>query len=209
MVANNGSNTTLRPVKRMSSGQYIDMGNFTSDDVRMEDIEVSLNHIYRFTGHHKDKVPLTVAQHSYMVWMLACKLFPDEPNVQLAAIMHDWPEAYYGDMATPWKKILGDHLRKLQAVFDHAVFDALWLHQYKYDDEVHDKVKMCDLIALDIERRNMWKSQLGKDKWPVSPEIGLTLQQKEEWFDDAQSIQYVNLSGIRDMYNPSELVQYA
>lgn len=183
----------MQAPKRMSSGKYIDMANFTAEDVDLFDINQSLNSLYRFTGHHKDKKPLTVAQHTWLCMELSQMMFPDEKDVEFACLIHDMAETYYGDMATPWKKILGDTLRKLQYQFDYAVHTALWKRIYTWDEEIHDKMKQCDLASLDIERRNMWKSQHGKDNWPDAPSLGLSLTEKEIWFDRAQSITFVDL----------------
>lgn len=186
--------------KRMSSGKYINMADFKVEDVDLFDINQALNCLYRFTGHHKDKKPLTVAQHTWLTVELSKMMFPGETEVELACLLHDMPEAYYGDLATPWKKILGPMLKELQYPFDKAVHEALWLSGYHYDEEVHDKMKACDLASLDIERRNLWKSQYGKDKWPETPSLGLALKEKEEWFDEAQRIEFVDLEAIWKSY---------
>lgn len=186
----------MQAPKRMASGKYIDMADFKVEDVDLFDINQSLNSLYRFTGHHKDKKPLTVAQHTWLTMELSKLMFPGETEVLFDCLLHDMPETYYGDMATPWKRILGDQLRKLQATFDDAVYEALWVIDTPFTEEVESKRKMCDLASLDIERRNMWKSQYGKGNWPATPSLGMSLSEKELWFDQAQAIEFVDLEEL-------------
>lgn len=182
--------------KRMSSGKYIDMSDFQLEDVSVSDISNSLNHVYRFTGHHKDKKPLTVAQHTWLCMEISKMMFPGEPAVEFGCLLHDMPEAYYGDVATPFKKMLGDNYRKITDAFDNTVYAILWKDKFTYDEDVENKVKICDRISLDIERRNLWKSQIGKDLWPEPPKFGMSLNEKEEWFDKAQAISFVDLEQL-------------
>lgn len=187
----------------MSSGRYLDLADLGPSDINLDDIERSLNFIYRFTGHHKDKKPLTVAQHSALVLELSTRLFPDEYDVHLHAFMHDWPEAYYGDVATPLKKLMKKWYTDYTEKVDRLVYNKYYF--FKLTQEVEDKVKLCDLLALDIERRSMWRDQRGKDLWPDNPADFLPLKEKIELFDYFQNIEYVEfhptyqqLKGMKD-----------
>ena len=174
--------------KRLSGGKYVDLNNFTEKDVSIDDIDRSLNYIYRFTGHWKDKPPLTVAQHSLLTTWVAEDLFPDEPEVAFDCLLHDMPEAYYGDIATPVKKLLKSDYRKFVDQVDTAVYNALWKIPQPFTEEVESKRKICDLVALDIERRSMWESTYGKVHWPDIPnENFYSTRQKKYLFDVAQS----------------------
>ena len=151
--------------KRMSSGKYVDLNNLTEEMIDLGDINMSLNHIYRFTGHHKNRAPLTVAQHSKLCLMLAKTMHPEDKDLHKAVLVHDFAEAYIGDVATPVKRAMGDRwydfAKPLEAVVEKAVLG------YNIDQDMHDAVKMFDLMALDIERRSMWDDQRGMDKWPT------------------------------------------
>ena len=166
--------------KRLSSGKYVDIGNLQPDDVSIEDVETSLNHIYRFTGHHKDEKPLTVAQHSLLCLHLVELLEPDEYELQLAVFTHDFAECIIGDVATPVKKVMGkawyDFAIPIEQIFEKKFFGRL------VDPELHDRVKLYDAMALDIERRVMWSSQYGKDKWPMVPLNFGTIEDKKNVF---------------------------
>lgn len=180
--------------KRLSYGRYVDLNDLQVDDVNLNDINRSLNHIYRFTGHYKNREPLTVAQHTKLCIILADMFFKKEIDVKFDCLLHDMPEAYYGDIATPVKRLLKKSYKGAIDKIDNVVYEALWPNRdiSKYQ-EIHDKSKTCDLIALDIERRAMWDDQRGKDLWPDSPDTGLSLKKKVELFEEIQNERYVDL----------------
>jgi len=179
--------------KRMASGKYIDLNNFTEKDVSITDINTALNSIVRFGGHYKERKPLTVAQHTNLVVALSKRLFPDEPEVHFDSLLHDFPETYYGDVATPLKQIFGDVYRNYVRGIDGIVYNALW-KDYPYIKDyniIHQKTKICDMLALDIERRAMWDSQIGKSFWPVINLSGIeksavefSMEEKLDMFSD-------------------------
>lgn len=176
--------------QRMSSGKYIDMGNFTEKDVNIHDINVSLNHILRFNGHYSDFVPLTVAQHSLLCLRMAQIFEPDEYLLHQAVLQHDFAEAYIGDVATPIKRAMGSLWTEFATPIEETVEIAFL--GAKMGPEMHDRVKVYDTAALDVERRVIWGSQYGKDKWPASP-LGIgTLEDKYRLFSELPDI--VNLA---------------
>lgn len=166
--------------KRMSSGRYIDLANFTEEDVEMVDIETSLNNIARFTGHYSDEKPLSVAEHSLLCLNLAKLMEPDDGELHLWVFMHDFAEAYIGDVATPVKRAMGDRWHSFATPIEQTVERACM--GLTMPPEMHDRVKLYDLSALDIERRVMWSSQYGKDKWPMAPLNFGTIDDKKSFF---------------------------
>lgn len=170
--------------KRLSSGKYVDLANFTSSDVELADISTSLNGIERFTGHWKDTPPLTVAQHSFLCLMLAQIMEPDDEELHRWVFCHDFAEAYIGDVASPVKKAMGsawyDFANPIEATVELAVMGK------HISPEMSDRVKVYDLCSLDIERRVMWSSQYGKDKWPMAPLNFGTLEDKANLFENAK-----------------------
>lgn len=183
--------------KRMSSGKYIDLANFTSEDVEIADIEVSLNQIVRFTGHYSDVPPLTVAEHSLLCLQLAQMLEPDDKELHRWVFMHDFAEAYIGDVATPVKRAMGSHWYNFATPIEQSVERALT--GLTMAPDMHDKVKVYDLAALDIERRVIWKSQYGKDKWPTSPLNLGTVEDKETLFKSV--VGYLEIAEIWESLN--------
>lgn len=150
--------------KRVSSGKYLDLGNLKEEDLDIKDIQISLNQIKRFTGHHKDEEPLTVAQHSYLCYLLAKKFEPEDYELQLAVLTHDFAEMLLGDVSSPIKWILGDKWYNF-AVPIERIFEKKFFGR-EVDHELHQRIKMYDLASMDIERRVLWRSTLGANKWP-------------------------------------------
>ena len=150
--------------KRMSSGRYLDLNNLKPEDLDIGDINTSLNHIFRFNGHYSEYKPLTVAQHSLLCLKLAEKAEPEDYKLHLYTFIHDFAEAYIGDVSSPVKWALGnawyDFARPIEATVEKHFAGEL------AEEDIHNLVKIFDLASLDLERRVMWRSQYGKDKWP-------------------------------------------
>lgn len=185
--------------KRLSSGKYVDLGNLKVEDINIKDINTSLNYIYRFTGHSKDKEPLTVAQHTQLAVFLSRKLFPDDLITEFDVTIHDFPEAYTGDIATPLKQLFGKEYKQYEEDIEAVVYAKLWTPVTAFTHEIYEKRKVCDLLALDIERRNIWSSNQGKSEWPdIQFEGMFSSKEKRELFDNIQQDRFVNLE---NMYN--------
>lgn len=170
--------------KRMSSGKYIDLANFSPEDVDIRDIETALNRLTRFTGHG-EYPPLTIAQHSILCRRLCAIDHPVNYNLQLAVFVHDAAEAYFGDVATPVKKSLGKAWYDFATPIEDAVNTALL--GYIPDEIEHAAIKYYDAMALDIERRVIWSSQRGKDKWPEF-NSRMTLEDKAALFYETKNL---------------------
>lgn len=155
---------------RISKNELVDLGNFKPEDVDLESISRSLNNIKRFTGHYAFSRPLSVAQHTYLCTMIADRLYPKDYGVKLMCIIHDFPEAYYGDLSSPLKRFLGDGYRDKIKDIDHTVYTKLWKYS-KYRggtedtfgewvdtdyNEYKDQCKMCDHISLRIEQNMLF-----------------------------------------------------
>lgn len=186
--------------KRVSSGKYIDLATMTSDDINIEDIDRALNYIYRFTGHSKDEEPLTVAQHTKLCMNISDIIFPNDVTVKFDCLLHDMPEAYYGDLATPLKRLFGEEYRKYSEVIDRLVYNKLWKLDDPFTEEIEQKRKVCDLISLDIERRVMWRDQRGKIFWPQEQIKVFTLNDKYDMFYEVKRDRYVSLKEIYEKF---------
>ena len=180
--------------KRMSSGRYIDLENLVPEDMDIADVETSLNHIQRFTGHHKDAKPLTVAQHTLLCLTMAELFEPDDLELHKAVLVHDFAETYIGDVATPVKRAMGDRWHSFATPIEQLVEMAFYGSYI--GPELHDRVKLYDLASLDIERRVMWSSQYGKDKWPACPLNVGTLEDKMELYNMATQNDHVDIETI-------------
>ncbi len=186
--------TRNKQEKRVSSGKYIDLANFTVEDVDIDDINRSLNMQRRFTGHYKDVPPLTVAQHTLLCTILSEMLFPGDEVIRKAVVLHDWEETFTGDIITPIKFLIGPEvLETVVKPVKKAIYQKFWpyLDIDPMSDAIHKAVKICDYLSLDIERRVMWKDQTGKDKWP-QVDFKLSLLDKQALFNEVANA-YVDL----------------
>lgn len=130
-----------RYVRTISGRKFYLEGNDTLS-IYLPDICHSLSHMCRFTGH-TDRF-YSVAEHSVLVGHLVAKVTED-PHVILQALVHDFPEAYLADIASPFKAALGNY---------KALEERTWLRIARKWD-VHPKmfevVKVADWIALFAE----------------------------------------------------------
>lgn len=181
--------------KRVSSGKYVDLNNLTSFDIKLSDIETSLNNITRFTGHYKNLPPLTVAQHSFLCLMLAQEEEPENYELQIRTFIHDFAEAYIGDVATPVKKVMGQAWKDFSKPIEKIV-EETFLPQ-PCSIAMREQVKIYDALSLDIERRSMWRDQTGKDKWPkLSVPASTPLADKQELFRSAAEETHIHIEKI-------------
>lgn len=182
--------------KRLTSGKYVNLAVFRTEDVSLLDIETSLNRTTRFNGHG-ETIPLSVAQHSWLCFKLVEQDYPEDYELQLAVLLHDAAETYIGDVSTPVKKLLGNSWYNFAHPIEHTVNQAL-LFPIMFEDEIlKAKVKYYDAMSLDIERRALWSNQRGKDKWPTFISRS-SLKEKADWFFLAQNMDWVHL---REIYN--------
>jgi hypothetical protein len=86
-------------------GRYFDLAKPREQEYPIEEIAWHLAHINRFTG--AAEVPVSVAVHSvkvsHHVWS----------GHRLAALLHDAEEAYYGDISSPAKQLVGAKFKRL------------------------------------------------------------------------------------------------
>lgn len=124
---------------------------FWPQDVRPEDIDVrdvarALARVCRFGGHLSREVPIySVAQHSVLV-SLHCGEYARE------GLLHDAAEAYFGDVTTPVKELLGAAYARLEDVAMEAIAERFGL---RTDATARAAVKRADLALLGAEVRDL------------------------------------------------------
>ena len=105
-----------RAWQRMLSGRRLDLLDPSPLDVEMEDIAHGLARVARWNGQTEGPHIFSVAQHSLLVEALARIKVPrlDAPG-RLAALLHDAPEYVVGDMISPFKVVIGDNYKAVEA----------------------------------------------------------------------------------------------
>jgi hypothetical protein len=129
------------------TGRKVFPGELAADDIAIEDIAHHLSMLCRFTG--ASRLFYSVAEHSVLVADLIAHSVADEPEIELAALLHDAPEAYLSDLATPVKAQIETY---------HALERAAWwaiAERFGLPLREWHAVKYADLVALAIERRHL------------------------------------------------------
>lgn len=95
------------------------------ENLQIYDMIWGLTHLNRFTGKADRQV--NVAIHSLHCHAIAALWQPDNLDLQLYALVHDLPEAYYGDFPGFLKNDLGADFVQTLARIDNLVFNQLGL----------------------------------------------------------------------------------
>jgi len=139
------------------SGRYFDFENLAGNVIDIEDIAQGLSNVCRFGG----QVPefYSVAQHSVLVFqLLRDVLGVSDPATLMQGLLHDATEAYLGDVVSPLKRLLGGY----QAI--ETRLNVFVMRHFNLPLELPPAVKRADLMALAIEKRELWGN---RDEWAV------------------------------------------
>jgi len=121
-MAKTTSKSAPRAWQRMLSGRRLDLLDPSPFDIEIEDIAHGLARVARWNGQTNSRYAFSVAQHSVIVEEIARWLKPDlAPRWQMAALLHDAPEYVIGDMISPFKAMLGDGYKTIEARLEAAV----------------------------------------------------------------------------------------
>ncbi len=108
--------------QRMLSGRRLDLVDPSPMDIEIEDIAHGLARVARWNGQTKGANAFSVAEHSVIVEQLCAALSPDlSEKDRLLALLHDAPEYVIGDMISPFKAILGDAYKDVEARLAEAI----------------------------------------------------------------------------------------
>jgi 5'-deoxynucleotidase YfbR-like HD superfamily hydrolase len=143
------------------TGRAFDLLNPRPEQIDVLDIAHALSNLCRFTGHVREFY--SVAQHSCLVAEIVSDLWRAGPHsrpcpeiVLLAALLHDAPEAYIGDVSTPLKRaVRGEGQLSEYDVIEERIAGAV-LHRFLWrgatpNESVTTLIKRADMIALATE----------------------------------------------------------
>jgi len=106
----------------MLSGRRLDLLDPSPLDIEIRDIAHGLSRVARWNGQTAGDHPFTVAQHSLLVEAIFSLMAPSAgPGDRLAALLHDAPEYVVGDMISPFKAVIGEAYKDVEARLAHAV----------------------------------------------------------------------------------------
>ena len=105
-----------RAFQRMLSGRRLDLLDPSPLDVEIEDIAHGLARVARWNGQTSGPHIFSVAQHSALVERIVASIDPGLPaRWRLAALLHDAPEYVIGDMISPFKAVIGESYKSVEA----------------------------------------------------------------------------------------------
>ncbi len=104
----------MRAWQRMLSGRRLNLLDPSPLDIEIEDIAHGLSRVARWNGQTHGSFPLSVAQHCLLVEALVAEVAP-APRPRLFALLHDGAEYVIGDMISPFKAVIGDAYKGVEA----------------------------------------------------------------------------------------------
>lgn len=111
-----------RAWQRMLSGRRLDLLDPSPLDIELEDIAHGLARVARWNGQTSGGHIFSVAQHSLLVEEIALRLDPAaDAGARLSALLHDAAEYVIGDIISPFKAVIGDEYRAVEARLVAAV----------------------------------------------------------------------------------------
>ena len=105
----------FRAWQRMLSGRRLDLLDPSPLDVEIEDIAHGLARVARWNGQTTGAHIFSVAQHSLLTETLAHQRGSLGRESRLAVLLHDAPEYVIGDMISPFKAVIGDAYKAVEA----------------------------------------------------------------------------------------------
>lgn len=174
--------------QRMLSGRRLDLMDPSPVDVEIEDIAHGLARVARWNGQTTGPHAFSVAQHSVVVEALCVHLEPRlDPQSRLLALLHDAPEYVVGDMISPFKAVLGDSYKAVEARLAHAIHARFGLPA-ETPASLKRLIKKADNICAWFEATQLAGfSEIESDRFFGHPPRGLTMQLVPQPTEDAQS----------------------
>ena len=100
----------------MLSGRRLDLLDPSPLDIEIEDIAHGLARVARWNGQTIGTHIFSVAQHTLLVEAVLRAQMPRvDHRIRLAVLLHDAPEYVIGDMISPFKAVIGDNYKAVEA----------------------------------------------------------------------------------------------
>jgi 5'-deoxynucleotidase YfbR-like HD superfamily hydrolase len=143
--------TPQRAWQRMLSGRRLDLLDPSPLDVEIQDIAHGLARVARWNGQTEGPHIFSVAQHSLLVELLSRRLAPNiDVRWRRAVLLHDAPEYVIGDLISPFKAVLKDDYKKVEARLLHAISLRFGL-PLRWPAQLVSVIKRADRSAAYLE----------------------------------------------------------
>ncbi|MBM3527146.1 MAG: HD family hydrolase [Alphaproteobacteria bacterium] len=145
------SKPAARAWQRMLSGRRLDLLDPSPLDIEIEDIAHGLARVARWNGQTEGAHIYSVAQHTLLVEAVARARTPGlDRRARLAILLHDAPEYVIGDMISPFKAVIGDSYKGVEARLLAAIHMRFGL-PVKRGEELERLLKAADRGAAYLE----------------------------------------------------------
>ncbi len=112
-----------RAWQRMLSGRRLDLLDPSPLDIEIEDIAHGLARVARWNGQTVGEHIFSVAQHSLLVEAIGASLHPELPPAsRLTVLLHDAAEYVLGDVISPFKAVIGETYKEVEARLTSAIY---------------------------------------------------------------------------------------
>lgn len=155
----------------MPSGHRLDLLAPDPSGWTDQDLAISLSRTYRWGGHSRWDLPLSVAQHSLLVLVMRQQLQPDQPLMACEALwelLHDAEEGLLGfDPISPLKEHLGEEFSTVSNRLRQAIASRYRLVQWSSAD--HFLHKRADQLAAASEAFHVtgWSREAIRDSLQI------------------------------------------
>ncbi len=158
----------------MLSGRRLDLIDPSPLDIEIKDIARGLARVARWNGQTSGDHAFSVAEHSVVVEELFIQLYPDSTVAdRMTALLHDASEYVIGDMISPFKAVLGDDYKTVEARLDEAVNRRFGLTA-PTPAWLKKKIKRCDVICAWFEATQIAGFTVEEaDQFFITPPAGI------------------------------------
>lgn len=140
-----------RAWQRMLSGRRLNLLDPSPLDVEISDIAHGLARVARWNGQTFGEHAFSVAEHCLVVEDIALELNPAlSPDWRLAVLLHDAPEYVIGDMISPFKAVIGQAYKGVEARLQAAIHLRFGLPA-EIPAQVKKLAKRADIICAYFE----------------------------------------------------------
>jgi 5'-nucleotidase len=169
----------MRAWQRMLSGRRLDLLNPSPLDVEIEDIAHGLARVARWNGQTHGSHIYSVAQHSLLSEAIARELARPGREIRLALLLHDAPEYVIGDMISPFKTVIGDAYKAVEARLLAAIHLRFGLPA-ELPQSVEALIKRCDRSAAYLEATRLAGFSAGEARrfFGSAPKLSLAIERE-------------------------------
>jgi len=169
-----------RAWQRMLSGRRLDLLDPSPLDVELDDIAHGLARVARWNGQTNGTHIFSVAQHALLVEALARQRSPRlDARGRLAVLLHDAPEYVIGDMISPFKAVIGDSYKAVEARLLAAIHVHFGLPA-RLPEEITTLIKVADREAAYLEATRLagFKDAEARRFFGSPPKFSATLERE-------------------------------